>query len=118
MNLKALSVLALAAASIGSAFAETPTVVNDNFVSTKSRAQVQAELVAYQQAGVNPWSIRYNPLAQFKSTTTRQEVTAAYIAARDEVAALHGEDSGSTYFAQGPRSQRSTTLAGQPVNPR
>jgi hypothetical protein len=93
-------------------------VFTDNFVSTRSRADVQAELVAYKQAGVNPWSIQYNPLRQFKSTATRAEVTAAYIAARDEVAALHGEDSGSSYLAQGPRTPASTTLAGQPANPR
>jgi hypothetical protein len=45
-------------------------------------------------------------------------VTAAYIAARDEVAALNGEDSGSMHLAQVQRAQASTTLAGQPANPR
>jgi hypothetical protein len=114
MNRKAISALVIAAAAAGSAFAETPTVVNDNFVSTKSRAEVQAELFAFRKAGVNPWSIQYNPLAQFRSTADRQQVTAAYIAERDAVAAIGSEDSGSEYFAQGPRTVRSETLAGQP----
>jgi hypothetical protein len=118
MNVKTLAALALAAASIGNAFAESPTVPKDTFVSTKSRADVQAELVAYKQAGINPWSISYNPLAQFKSTASRQDVSAAYIESRDEVAALNGEDSGSTHFAQSQRAQPLATLAGQPANAR
>lgn len=109
-----ISALVLAAAA-GTALAETPTVVKEPFVSTKSRAEVQADLAAYKKAGVNPWSISYNPLRGFQSTTTREAVTAAYIAARDEVAATTGEDSGSAYFAQGGHAvPGSTTLAGQP----
>ena len=110
-----ISALVLAAAA-GTAMAETPTVVKETFVSTKSRAEVQADLAAYKKAGVNPWSIQYNPLREFKSTTTREAVTAAYIAARDEVAATTGEDSGSAYFAQGGHAvPANTTLAGQPA---
>jgi hypothetical protein len=40
-------------------------------------------------------------LASFKSNTSRQEVVAEYLAARDEVAALNSEDSGSAYLTQG-----------------
>jgi hypothetical protein len=55
MNVKTLATLALAAASIGSAFAETPNVFwGDNFVSTKSRTEVQAELAAYKQGRRQP----------------------------------------------------------------
>jgi hypothetical protein len=113
---RTLIALVLSAAAAGTAFAESPTVVNDTFVSTKSRAEVQADLAAYKKAGVNPWSTTYNPLRGFKSATTRESVTAAYIASRDEVAALHGEDSGSAYFAQGGHAvPGSATLAGQPA---
>jgi len=115
MKLKTLSALLVAAAAT-SAFAETPTVVKDDFVSTRSRAEVQAELFAYKQAGVNPWSMSYNQLAGFKSATTRQQVVADYLAARDEVAAINSEDSGSAYFAKGHRTVDSATLAGTPVN--
>jgi hypothetical protein len=118
MNAKlALSSLVLAASFAGSAFAETPTVVNENFVSSKTRAEVQADLAAYKQTGVNPWSTQYNPLRSFQSSTTRAAVTADYLAARDEVHALNSEDSGSGYLAQ----VRTTgvppmALAGQPHN--
>jgi hypothetical protein len=115
MKLKTLSAVLVAAAA-ATAFAETPTVVKDDFVSTRTRAEVQAELFAYKKAGVNPWSMSYNQLAGFKSATSREQVVADYIAARDEVAAINSEDSGSAYFAQGHRTNNSATLAGTPVN--
>jgi len=117
MKLKIASAVLIAAAA-GAAFAETPTVVNEPFVSTKSRAEVQAELFAYKQAGVNPWSISYNQLAGFKSSTSRQQVVAEYLSARDEVAAINGEDSGSAYLAQAfaQRTPTGPILAGHPVN--
>ena len=120
MNSKlALSSLVLAAAFAGNAFAESPNagVVNDNFVSTKARAEVLAELAAYKQSGVNPWSTQYNPLKSFKSTASRAEVTADYLASRDEVHALNAEDSGSAYLAQARvTSVPPTTMAGWPRN--
>ena len=120
MNRKlALSSLVLAAAFAGNAFAESPNagVVNDQFVSSRTRADVQAELAAYKQAGVNPWSTQYNPLRSFKSTATRADVTADYLASRDEVNALNSEDSGSAYLAQvRVTGVPPTTLAGQPRN--
>jgi hypothetical protein len=113
----ALSVLVLAAGFAGSAFAEGPIYPNDPFVATKSRAEVQADLFAYQRAGVNPWAQDYNPLHQFASSTTRQAVTAQYIASRDEVKALNGEDSGSVYLAQArSRNAPVTVIAGRPVS--
>jgi hypothetical protein len=56
---------------------------------------VQTELDSYQRAGVNPWSTSYNQLASFRSTTTREAVTAEYLASRDQVHAMNSEDSGS-----------------------
>ena len=84
------------------------------FVSSKSRAEVQAQLMQFKQAGTSPWSMQYNPLRSFKSSTTRAEVTAQYIDARDQVAALNAEDSGSAYLAQYRVRNTGTTLAGQP----
>ena len=115
----AFSALVLAAAFAGSAFAETPNagVVNDHFVSAKTRAEVQADLAAYKQSGVNPWSTQYNPLRYFKSTASRADVTADYLASRDEVHALTAEDSGSAYLAQVRAvSVPPAVLAGQPRN--
>ena len=101
MNAKtALTSLVLAAGFAGSAFAESPLVANDTFTSTRTRAEVQAELAAYRQAGVNPWSISYNPVRSCKGTASREAVVAEYLASRGEVRALTGEDSGSQYLAQ------------------
>ncbi len=113
----ALSTFVVAATAFaGSAFAETPTIDTTPFVSTQSRAQVQAELAAFKKSGVNPWSIQYNPLKNFQSGTTRAQVTAEYLASRDLVDAFTGEDSGSSYLAQNrvPGAEPSL-LAGQPA---
>lgn len=114
MNAKTLATLTLAFAAAGSAMAETPTIVTDNFVSTKSRAEVIADLAAYKKAGVNPWSISYNHLAGFKSQASRDQVVAGYLADRDAVAALNSEDSGSASLAHAVRWGKltGTTLAG------
>lgn len=90
----------LLAGFAGSALAESPLAVPETpFVSTRTRADVQTELAAYQRAGVNPWSISYNPLRGFQSTSTREAVTADYVAARDQVHAMAGEDSGSQWMS-------------------
>jgi hypothetical protein len=95
MNRK-IRFLAIAAAALAApAFAESPTVVTDDFVSTASREAVQSELVAFKATGINPWSSSYDPLKYFASTRSRASVIADYIAARAEVAATMGEDSGS-----------------------
>ena len=117
-NRFATAVLAISAAAFGgAALAESPNAVPEQpFVSAKSRDAVRAELAQYKQAGVNPWSTSYNPLKGFKSATTRDQVTAEYIAARDQVAAFNSEDSGAAYLAQANgRSVVGTTLAGQPA---
>jgi hypothetical protein len=119
MKFKIASAVLLAAFAAGAFADELPSVPTEPVVSTKSRAEVQAELLAYKKAGVNPWSTSYNQLANFKSSTSRQEVVAEYLAWRDEVAALNGEDSGSAYlsqtFAQRTRNA-GPILAGHPVN--
>lgn len=117
MNAKlTLSSLVVAAAFAGNAFAESPTIDNTVFSSAKARGDVQAELAAYRQAGVNPWSTSYNPLRSFRSATTRDAVVAEYLAARDEVKALNGEDSGSAYLARMRTPAAPTHLAGQPAS--
>ena len=117
MNAKLTISALLLAAFAGSALADDPTVVNDHFISSKTRAEVQAELRAYQASGEYPWSIQYNPLKRFQSTTTREAVVADYLASRNEVRALTGEDSGSAWLAQ-VRGVRVpvTTFAGTPAN--
>lgn len=90
----------LLAAVAGSSMADDITIDPTPFVSTKSRAEVRAELERFRSAGVNPWSMTYNPLKYFQGSRTRAEVTAEYVDSRGEVAAITSEDSGSMYLTQ------------------
>lgn len=105
--------LSLAFAAAGNAFATDITIDPNPFVSTLSRAQVKDELRQHRMAGANPWADDYDQLAHFKSTTTRAQVMAEFHDARNQVAALNGEDSGSAYLAQmnAPATRRATILA-------
>jgi hypothetical protein len=102
------ALLAASAALTAPAFADDITP-SEPFVSTADRAQVQADAVQARTV-TNPWSIAYNPLATFQSSRTREEVRAEYIASRDEVAALTGEDSGAFALAQ-QQQQANSQLA-------
>jgi len=104
----ATSLVALAAAIASPAFADDITPETTPFVSTATRADVQAQLGAFKQAGVNPWAQAYNPLATFASRQTRAQVTGEFLQSRDEVEALTAEDSGSFHLSQ-------RNLAGAPV---
>jgi hypothetical protein len=120
MNTKSIiAVAAFAALASGATFAQEADPAGQfaqQVQSTKTRADVQAELAAYKQAGVNPWSTSYNPTREFQSTKTRAQVQSEFIADRASVAALTSEDSGSAYLSQnGVRSVADTTLAGTPV---
>lgn len=86
------------------------------FNGAKSRAEVQAELFQYKQAGVNPWSSSYNQRTGLTGGRTRAEVQAEYIANRDRVAAFTSEDSGSAYIAAHQAADATRQFAGQPVN--
>jgi hypothetical protein len=112
--------LAAAALSVATFGAQADEADNSQFAlqfnGTRTRAEVQAELASYQKAGVNPWSIAFNPLKSFKSEKTRAQVTAEYLADRDAVAAMNGEDSGAAYLAQHQAMPAAPVFAGQPVN--
>lgn len=71
---------------------------HDAQISSISRTAVQANLAAYRQGHVNPWAMSYNPLKSFTSTATRSEVRADFLASRDAVSAMTGEDSGSVWL--------------------
>ncbi len=109
------SLLAIAAASANVAFADDITIDPHPFVPSLTRSEVQAQLQQYKGSGVNPWATSYNPIAGFHSARTRAEVTAEYIAARDEVAALNGEDSGASWLAAQARRTVPPVLAQAPL---
>lgn len=116
MNRSIIAAATLAAAFAAPAFAETPGI-DAPFTGTLTRAQVQADLAAFQQSGVDPWSKSYDQLQAFRSAKTRAEVQAEFVGARDEVAALNGEDSGAAYLAQaGTQRNALQNLAGTPAN--
>lgn len=99
MNRKIALTFAVASIAAASAFAETPMVDTTPFQSTLTRAQVQAELAQHRQTGIDPYADGYNPLSAFRSTRSRAEVRAEFMASRALVSALNGEDSGSSYLA-------------------
>ena len=100
MNRITLSLVVLAATWAANVHAESPTVDSSVFVSARSGSEVQAELASFRQSGIDPWAIAYQPLRELHGSTSRAQVQADYLAARDEVHALSGEDSGSAYLAR------------------
>jgi hypothetical protein len=116
MNRKLSLTLAVAAAAfIGNAFADDITYEPAPFTSTRTRAEVQAELKDYRASGVDVWADNYMPLPSARSEKTRAEVTAEYLAERDKVAAFGGEDSGSMWMARARRDGKDIQLAGDPI---
>ena len=111
MNRKSLIVAFAISAAAAGASAESYEAHNTPFVSTASRATVQAEVTHPRASTVNPWSTSYNPIAQFRSEKSRAQVTAEYIGARDVVDAFTGEDSGSGYLAGRPAAAGETRIA-------
>lgn len=102
---------AVAAALVStSAYAESPLIDNTPFVSTRTRAEVQAELKTPFIGGY-PWSSQYNMFTRSSALTTEQ-VRGAYKMSRDEVNALTAEDSGSAYLATLPLKVRATAIMG------
>jgi hypothetical protein len=100
----AAAAFAMAALASTNAYADDITVDNTPFVSSKTRAEVQAEVIGQNMSiASSEWATQMNEPRQTMSDLTRAQVTAEYLAARREVSALNAEDSGSFYFAMLPR---------------
>ena len=100
----AAAILAFAAMTTGTAYADDITVDSTPFVSTKTRAEVQAEVMGQAEAlrmASSEWTM--NQAAHPDSGYTSAQAKAEYIASRNEVRALTAEDSGSSYLASLPR---------------
>lgn len=94
----AVAVFAVAAIASGSARADDITIDTTPFVSTKTRAEVRAELMNDApaiRAADNEWARQHNQAQQTRSDYTRAQATADYLMSRQYVNALYGEDSGS-----------------------
>jgi len=114
----AAAVLAVAAIASGNACADDITIDTTPFVSTKTRAEVRAEVLGQSEAlrtASSEWTMQMNDAPQPSSGYTRAQATAEYIAARREVSALNAEDSGSSYFAALPRGMDGTVLVAGPA---
>lgn len=110
----AVAAFALAAASLGSgnAYADDITIDPTPFVSSRTRAEVQAEIMGQAEVlrGESAeWAMQQNAVAE-PSNYTSGQAKAEYIAARREVNALNGEDSGSAYLASLPRPMQDRVI--------
>jgi hypothetical protein len=79
MSLKQIVTAALVAFAGTAALAESPTIVEDNFVATKTRAQVQAEAAQARAAGeifVSEVDLSTTRPQAAMSTLTRAQVQA------------------------------------------
>jgi hypothetical protein len=99
-----VAVATVAAALLSSnAFADDITIDPTPFVSTKSRAEVRAEVMSQRDqitAAGGEWAGQQNEQRAFQSAYTVEQVRSDYKAARNEVHMMNGEDSGSSYLAQ------------------
>jgi hypothetical protein len=100
LRLLTITIVASAVGYSGSARADDITIDPTPFVPSASRAQVRAELDAFNKSGVSPWATHYDHPRNFKSSASRAQVTAEYIRERAAVASMTGEDSGSTYMTE------------------
>lgn len=85
------------------AFAETPTIDTTPFVSTRTRDEVREELMRQAElvrGGAREWAMQQNGPRVLASGFSSAQARQRYIAAREEVSALTGEDSGSMYLAR------------------
>lgn len=121
MSKKSLIPLAAITALSTAAFAGDPDPSGQfalQLQNSRPRAEVRADLdcaLAQGQvrARITPASSWVQPAVH--STQTRAEVTAEYLASRDEVAAMTGEDSGSMLLAKSGATQGDHEyLAGTP----
>ena len=112
----AIAAVACAVAIASSnAYAQGEILQATPFVSTRSRADVKAELMGatgVSAASSSDWAMQHN-VPQRTSGTTSQEARARYMAAREEVRAMTSEDSGSSYLVrQRTRDSGGTMTAG------
>ena len=107
----------LAAALVtGNALAEGPIEQPAPFVGSRTRAEVQAEVLqgrAQLSSYGGEWKHQQQAALQASSGYTRQQAQAEYLAAREEVRAMTAEHGGSGYFAHVPMRTRPTMIAGE-----
>lgn len=92
-----------AAILTGEARAEGPIGEATPFTSSRTRAEVRAELMRDRDLAssyAQEWIAHASQPVQQASGHTRAQARAEYIAARDEVRAMNSEDGGASYLAR------------------
>jgi hypothetical protein len=106
--------LALAAIASGTAYADDITIDSTPFVSSRTRAEVRAEVMGQGEAlrmANSEWSTQMNTAHLPQSTLTRAQVRQEYISTRRAVNAFNSEDSGSSYLASMQRRSGGIVVA-------
>lgn len=106
---RTLAAIAFAVAA-GSVLADDITIDPNTFVSTRSRAEVIAEMMDARPVPADVRAELDNRGTVMTSSLTREQVTLEYLALRDEVAAVNSEDGGSAW-----RMARSREIVPAPV---
>jgi predicted nucleic acid-binding protein len=113
----AAAIFAAAAMASGSAYADDITIDTTPFVSTRTRAEVRAEVKGQAEQlriASSEFGTHSQPAPTTASGYTRAQAKAEYITARDQVHALNAEDSGSSYLAAMQRGMNAgVVVAGQ-----
>ena len=116
ITITAAAGLAAAAIASGNAYADDITIDTTPFISTKTRAEVRAEVMGQSlTSAASEWAMQLNHAPQPQSAYTREQVTAEYIAARNEVNSRNAEDSGSSDFATLRRGMSAAVITAGPV---
>ncbi|MDF2465278.1 MAG: hypothetical protein K0Q43_3513 [Ramlibacter sp.] len=116
ITITAAAGLAAAAMASGNAYADDITIDTKPFISTKTRAEVRAEVMGHTlTSAASEWAMQMNHAPQSQSAYTREQAKAEYIAARNEVSSRNAEDSGSSYFATLRRGTGSAIITAGPV---
>lgn len=117
----AVGAIAIAAAAAmvvpRTAFADDITIDTTPFVSTRTRVDVRQELlgqVRQVRIAATEWSQQQGERSTFKGQFASPEVRADFVAHRQEVSALTGEDSGSSYFKMKPLAAGGASVMGGP----
>lgn len=112
----AIAVAAAAAMVVPrTAFADDITIDATPFVSSRTRVDVQQELlgqVRQVRTAASEWSLQQGEPSTFKGQFGSPEVRADFVAHRQEVSALTGEDSGSSYFKMKPLAAGTSVMGG------
>jgi len=110
----AAAIFAVAAIASGTAYAGEKDVFGDtSFVSTKTRAEVQAEVIGQSEAlrMTHSLATASNQAPKVASGYTREQATAEYMAARRQVNAMNGEDSGAAWLTTHRAPEAAPSLA-------